>query len=61
MWTIIVKISGMKFECKLKYQILEIGQDLIDDYKQQGIETYITYQGNEIYFLDEYPIKKRGE
>ena len=57
-WKLIDKISGMKFETKLRYQILEVGQDLIDDYKQQNIETYITYQGNETYWLDEYPIKK---
>jgi hypothetical protein len=57
MWKLVDKISGMKFESKLRYQILEIGQDLIDDYKQQNMETYITYQGDETYFLDEYPIK----
>lgn len=57
MWVLIDKISGMKFETKLRRQILEIGQDLIDDYKRQGIETYCTYHGDGVYWLDEYPIK----
>lgn len=57
MWTIIDKISGMKWESKLLFQIKEIWLDLIEDYKQQGIETYVTYQGNETYWLEEYPIK----
>lgn len=57
MWTLIDKISGVKYECKLRYQILEVGQDLIDDYKQQGIETYITYKSDMTYFLDKYLIK----
>ncbi len=60
-WKLEDKISGMKWESNFKYQIMEIISDLIEDYKQQGMETYATYQQDGLYWLDEYPIKlKKG-
>lgn len=57
-WKLIDKISGMKWESHMEHKLREAWLSLIEDYKQQGIEVYCTYQGNGVYWLDEYPIKK---
>ena len=54
MWKLIDRISGQVYEHKLRYVLLQTGKEIIEDYKRDGIETYIGYINNNTYELKEY-------
>lgn len=58
MLKLIDKISGVIYENNFKYILLELGHDLIENYKNENIETYIEYKGNGVYNLKQYLIEE---
>lgn len=57
-WNLVDKISGMSWKTKYKDQIIDIANDIISDYEKQGIDTFVTYDNNKVFIIDECPIKK---
>lgn len=54
MWKLRDTITGIIYENKMRFRIIELGHELIDDYKRDNLKTYIQYLGNQEYVLKKY-------